>query len=101
MAKSKRKSSSSKVITMAVRQPVGQPVNHAKTIWESQNVPEDKAAEWFEGEAERWASWSGYSLESTRGVLSRWLSFMALMNGQDTKRIAVLFGQHAPVPMAA
>lgn len=100
MATSKR-STRSKVVTMAVRRPVGQPVNHAKTIWESQNVPDDKADEWFEGEAERWTAWSGYSLESTRGVLSRWLSFMALINGQDTNRIANLFGKHAHVTMAA
>lgn len=71
----------------------GSPINKDKTLWEAENVPEEHAAEWFEGESERWSAWSGQSLTNSMGVLSRWLHFFSLQRG-TSQRIQSLFGQH-------
>jgi hypothetical protein len=65
----------------------------ADLLAEATLLNDKDSAEWFEHHVAVWAKHSGFSLESTRGVFSRWLYYFGLQNGIGPK-IQNRFGKH-------
>jgi hypothetical protein len=69
------------------------PHNPDKTFWDGCNVPEELADEWFQTTAQEWATRTGHTVPTSRGVLSRWLHFFSTFNGKS-QLIRQRFGRY-------
>ena len=70
-------------------------LNPERLVFEGTHLSASDAAIWFEDQVKLWTEQFGCSVEITRGVLSRWLHFFALFQGNGAAEIIRLrFGQH-------